>query len=165
MHKVSEHNPPDSTHVKQSSFIHFVFLRPASPLPSSPFPLSVSLSFSLSLCLSISLSNRQFIHLSLNREGRWGTTDDFTPSFLQFSLFSDALWDLANSRTVHSLMLSSHLVFCLPCLLPPFTVPCKTVSGKIACWLQRRTRDRKVASSNPGRSRGRIFFSRVNFVC
>ena len=35
----------------------------------------------------------------------------------------------------------------------------------IACWLERRTRDRKVASSNPGRSGGRIFFSRVDFVC
>ena len=35
----------------------------------------------------------------------------------------------------------------------------------IACWLQRRTLDRKVASLNPGRSGGRIFFSRVNFVC
>ena len=35
----------------------------------------------------------------------------------------------------------------------------------IACWLERRTRDRKVASSNPGRSGGRSFFSRVNFVC
>ena len=31
--------------------------------------------------------------------------------------------------------------------------------------LECRTRDRKVASSNPGRSGGRIFFSRVNFVC
>ena len=35
----------------------------------------------------------------------------------------------------------------------------------IASWLERRTRDRKVASSNPGRSGGRIFFFRVNFVC
>ena len=35
----------------------------------------------------------------------------------------------------------------------------------IARWLERQTRDRKVASLNPGRSRGRIFFSRVNFVC
>ena len=36
----------------------------------------------------------------------------------------------------------------------------------IACWLERRTRDRKVvASSNPGRSGRRIFCSRVNFVC
>ena len=32
-------------------------------------------------------------HESLNHEGRWGTTDDFTTSFLHFSLFSTALWD------------------------------------------------------------------------
>ena len=37
-------------------------------------------------------------HQSLNREGRWGTTDDFATSFLHFSLFSTALWDLPNSR-------------------------------------------------------------------
>ena len=66
-------------------------------------------------------------HLSLNHEGRWGTTDGFTTSFLHFSKFSTALWDLANSKPVHSLMLSSHLFLCLPCLLPPFTVVCKMV--------------------------------------
>ena len=38
-----------------------------------------------------------------------------------------------------------------------------TAAG-IACWLERRTRNRRVASSNPGRSSGRIFCSRVNFV-
>ena len=69
-------------------------------------------------------------HISLNREGRWVTTDDFTTSFLHFSLFSTALWDSANSRPVHSLMLSSHLIFCLPCFLPPFTVPCKRVLAR-----------------------------------
>ena len=62
--------------------------------------------------------------------GRWGTTDDFTTSFLHFSLFSTALSDLANSRLVHSLMLPSHLFFCLPCFLPPFTVPCKMVLAR-----------------------------------
>ena len=35
-------------------------------------------------------------HLSLNREGRWSTTDDFATSLLHFSLFSTAFWDLAN---------------------------------------------------------------------
>ena len=74
------------------------------------------------VCRSISSS-----HLSLNREGRWGATDDFVTSFLHFSLFSTVLWDLANSRPVHSLMLSSDRFLCLPCLLPPFTVPCKIV--------------------------------------
>ena len=39
-------------------------------------------------------------HLSLNREGLLGATNNFTTSFLQFSLFSTALWDLANSRPV-----------------------------------------------------------------
>ena len=69
-------------------------------------------------------------HLSLNRKGRWGTTDDFTTSFLHFSLFSTALWDLANSRPVRSLMLSSRFFLCLPRLLPPFSVPCKMVLGR-----------------------------------
>ena len=32
------------------------------------------------------------------------------------------------------------------------------INPRIACWYGRRTRDRKVASSNPG-------FSSVNFVC
>ena len=54
-------------------------------------------------------------HLSLNHEGRWGTTDDFAISFLHFPLFSNALWDLPNSRPVHSLILSSHLF--LVCLV------------------------------------------------
>ena len=46
-----------------------------------------------------------------------------------FSVFYTALWDLANSRPVHFLMLHSHL-FCFPCLLPPFTVPCEMVFGQ-----------------------------------
>ena len=69
-------------------------------------------------------------HLSLSCEDRWGTTDDFATSFLHFFLFSTALWDLANSRPVHSLMLSSHLFLGPPCLLPPFTVPCKMVLAR-----------------------------------
>ena len=70
------------------------------------------------------------LYLSFNREGRWCTTDDFTTSFLHLSLFSTALLDLPNSRPVHFLMLSSHLFLCLPCLLPPFTVPCKMVLAR-----------------------------------
>ena len=71
-------------------------------------------------------------HRSLNREGRWGTTDDFATIFLHFSLFSTALCDLAYSRPAHhSLMLFSHLFLCLPCLRPPFTVPCKMVLARL----------------------------------
>ena len=69
-------------------------------------------------------------HLSLNREGRWGIADDFATRFLHFSSFFTALWDLPNSRPVHSLMLSSYLFLCLPCLPPPFTVPCKMVLAR-----------------------------------
>ena len=69
-------------------------------------------------------------HLSLNCKGYWGTTDGLTTSFLHFSLLITALWGLANSRPVHSLMLSSRLFLCLPCLLPPFPVPCKTVLAR-----------------------------------
>ena len=36
-------------------------------------------------------------HQFLTREDRWGTTDDFPTSFLNFSLFSTAFWDLTNS--------------------------------------------------------------------
>ena len=60
----------------------------------------------------------------------WDNTHDFTISSLHFSMFSTGLWDLANSRPGHSLMLSSHLFLCLPCLLRPFTVPCKIVLAR-----------------------------------
>ena len=65
--------------------------------------------------------------LYLHCEGRWGSKDYFTTSFIHFSLFSTALWNLAICRPVHSLMLSSHLFICLPWLLPPLTVSCKMV--------------------------------------
>ena len=35
----------------------------------------------------------------------------------------------------------------------------------VACWLECQTHDRQVASSNHSWSGGRIFSSRVNFVC
>ena len=69
------------------------------------------------------------LDLSLNRGGPWVTTDDFATSVLHFSVFSTPPRDLANSMPVHSLM-SSHLFFCLPCLLSPFTLPCKMVLAR-----------------------------------
>ena len=71
-------------------------------------------------------------HHSLNREGRWGTTDNFVTSFFHFSLFCTAFCDLANSRPVHSLMLSSHLFLCLSCLLPTFL--CALQDGFSQTW-------------------------------
>ena len=72
------------------------------------------------------------LHLFLIHRGCWGT-DDITTSILHISLFLTTLWDSVNSRPVHSLMLSSHL-FCLPCLLPPFTVPFKMVLTRLDEW-------------------------------
>ena len=77
------------------------------------------------LCVSMPPAMHHFTWLSRNCEDQEGPTDDVTTSFLHFPPFSTALWDLANSRPVHFLMLSSHLFLCLPCLLPPFTVLCK----------------------------------------
>ena len=37
---------------------------------------------------------------------------------------------MANSRPVHSLMLSSHLFLCQPCIFPSFTVPRKMVLAR-----------------------------------
>ena len=84
---------------------------PSTPIPTHP-PTPPGHSFSS--------------HLSFNHKGRWGTDT----SFLHFSLFSTALWDLAISRPVHSLMLSFHLFLCWPCPLPPFSVPCKMVLAR-----------------------------------
>ena len=39
------------------------------------------------------------------------------------------------------------------------------IGAGIAQWLERRTRDWKVAGSNPCWNGGRIFFSRVDFLC
>ena len=42
------------------------------------------------------------------------------------SLFSTALWDLVKPRPFHSFS----RLFCLPCQLPPFNVPCKMVLAR-----------------------------------
>ena len=63
-------------------------------------------------------------HQSLNREGRWGTTDDFCNQFSPF--FPVLHCPLGpNSRPV-----LFHLFLCPPSLLPPFTVPCKMVLAR-----------------------------------
>ena len=53
-------------------------------------------------------------YLSRSLADRWGTTVDFTTSFLHSSRFSAFRSMIFHSRPVHSLMLSSHRFFCLP---------------------------------------------------
>ena len=98
---------------------------------SSVIHTRISVSSTLSQILSVSSTVylHLLLHLFLNRERLWSTTDDFA-CFLHFSPFSTALWDLPNSKPDHSLMLSSYLFLCLPCLLLPFTVPCKMILAR-----------------------------------
>ena len=58
---------------------------------------------------------------------RWDTTDVLATSSLHSSRLSAFLVAAPNVKPVHSGMLSSHLFFCLPRLLPPWTVPCLIV--------------------------------------
>ena len=65
------------------------------------------------------------LHLSHSLFDRWGTKDDRATTVLHSSLFSAFRRVSPNFNPVHSLMLSSHLFFCLPLLLPPCPVPCR----------------------------------------
>ena len=62
---------------------------------------------------------------SLNLGGRRGTTDDVATIPFHPSLSFAALRESPNPIPVYSLMLSSHLFFCLTLFLAPFTVPCR----------------------------------------
>ena len=53
--------------------------------------------------------------------------DDFATIPFHFILFPAALIELAKSIPVHSLILSSHLLLCIPLLRVPFTVSCRTI--------------------------------------
>ena len=64
---------------------------------------------------------------SLNLGCRRGTTVDFPTIPFHTSLSSVALRKSPNPISVRSLMLYSHLFFCLPLLLAPFTAPCRIV--------------------------------------
>ena len=66
-------------------------------------------------------------------EGRRGTTDEFATIPFHLDLFSAALVELVKSIPVHSLILSSHLFFCLPLFFFFFfffIVPCRIVFAK-----------------------------------
>ena len=74
--------------------------------------------------------NYYFLFYPRTLEGRRGTTDEFATIPFHLVLFSAALVKLAKSIPVNSLILSSHLFFCLPLFLFPFTVPCRIVFAK-----------------------------------
>ena len=59
-----------------------------------------------------------------------GTTVEFATIPFHRALLSAALVEPTKPIRAHPLILSSHLFFCLPLLLFPFTVPCKIVFAK-----------------------------------
>ena len=65
-------------------------------------------------------------------------------------------WTESRAATV-SLWITLHIKRCVICIA--------LLGAWIAQWLERRTRDWKVAGSNPCWNGGRIFFSRVDFLC
>ena len=81
----------------------------------------------LLLLTSVSIYSILFYPITL--EGRRGTTDEFATIPFHLDLFSAALVELAKSIPVHSLILSSHLFFCLPLFLFPFL-----------CWFRGKNR-------------------------
>ena len=76
------------------------------------------------------ITNSSILFYPLTLEDRRGTTDEFATTPFHLDLFSAALVELAKSIPVHSLILSSHLFFCQPLFLFPFTVPCRIVFAK-----------------------------------
>ena len=75
-------------------------------------------------------TNDSILFYPITLGGRRGTIDEFATIPFHLDLFSAALVELAKSIPVHSLILSSHLFFCLPLFLFPFTVPCRIVFAK-----------------------------------
>ena len=64
-------------------------------------------------------------NLSLDPEGRRGTTEDLVTSCLHLCLSSTTLCDSGKYSPVHLLTLSSNHFLCLPLLLATLTVPCR----------------------------------------
>ena len=95
------------------------------------FGISVLFGNSMDRCTGISVSVvYSILFYPITLGGRRGTTDEFATIPFHLDLFSAALVELAKSIPVHSLILSSHLFFCLPLFLFPFTVPCRIVFAK-----------------------------------
>ena len=73
--------------------------------------------------------HHHYHHQSLNREGRWGTTDDFATSFLHFSVLHCTLGPAELQACPFPVVVFPPLP--LPALSSsPFTVPCKMVLAR-----------------------------------
>ena len=99
------------------------------------FFLSSNISHRMLQCLNYingitEKNNYSILFYPITLEGHRCTTDEFATIPFHLVLFSAVLVELAKSIPVHSLILSSHLFFCLPLFLFPFTVPCRIVFAR-----------------------------------
>ena len=77
-------------------------------------------------------------------------------------LCGDGLW----YRDTEGICVATASTVCQYLISLRKATPCFIVQGAgMAQWLEHRTRDWKVAGSNPCWNGGRIFFSRVDFLC
>ena len=84
---------------------------------------------------------------------------------ITFSCQTYVCWRWQLQRRIYRMNIEScslQLIFFLP---RPFKCQGGEINLGIAQWLERWTRDWKVAGSNPCWNGGRIFFSRVDFLC
>ena len=96
-------------------------------LPRVPFANVFSGYMIVFFCFNVEDRRWSILFYPIILEGCRGSTDDFTTFPFHLVLFSAAFVELAKTIPVHSLILSSHLFFCLPLFLFPFTVLCRTV--------------------------------------
>ncbi|GFO34239.1 golgin subfamily a member 6-like protein 22 isoform x3 [Plakobranchus ocellatus] len=73
---------------------------------------------------------KKFAILQQRSEIRWGAAEDLLTTAFHSSQSSAFRKVFLSSSPVHSLMLSSQRFFCLPLLLPPFSVPCMMVLAR-----------------------------------
>ena len=76
--------------------------------------------------ITLSLTH-SLTHSSRSLNDRWCIKDDRATTFLHSSLSSAFRKASTNPNPVNSDILSSHLFFCLPVLLPSCTVPCRII--------------------------------------
>ena len=130
---------------------------------------------SLQLELSISRISTGIVHianLKLNCPYRKSESSTWTVHIANLNLICPYRESESPTWTVHivnlspqpQLSISRISVFRLWKMSPTLVACCVTGAG-IVQWLERRICDWKVAGSSPCRSGGRIFFSRVNFLC
>ena len=70
-----------------------------------------------------------------------------------------------NLELCNNLKMSCSLFVCSCCFIHWFSLCVCARGSRDGVFAERRTRDRKVASSNPGTSGRRVFYSRVSFLC